>query len=121
MHQAIQGDRIWFQQHPQAIIRFRAADPGEFAELLAVGEKPPIFRPSTCRANSRLNWVAVVNLVRLADSEHFSSEESTLRLRICIPAIRTTKRQKLVEKELLHAVATELLDVFKVSSSTIAA
>jgi len=121
MHKAVQGDRIWFQQNPQAIVRFRAADQCEFAELIAIGEKPPIFRPSLSRASSRLNWVAVVNLIRLADVESLNISESTLRLRVCIPAIRTAKLQKIAENELLYAIETEFFDEFEFNHNSFAA
>ena len=121
MHKVVQGDRTWFQQNPQAIVRFRAADPCEFAELIAIGEKPPIFRPSFSRANSRVNWVAVVDLIRLADLESLNNGESTLRLRVCIPAIRTAKLQKIVEKELIQAIEAELFCKFEFNRNSFAA
>ena len=68
MHHAVREDRLWFQNNPDAIVRFRSAAPGEFMPLQAVGEQPPLFRPSLCRASAPLRWVAVVDLMRLAGS-----------------------------------------------------
>ena len=68
MHHAVREDRLWFQNNPEAIVRFRSAAPGEFMPLEAVGEKPPLFRPSVCHALAPLRWVAVVDLIRLAGS-----------------------------------------------------
>ena len=65
MHHAVREDRLWFQNNPDAIVRFRSAAPGEFTPLQAVGEQPPLFRPSLCRASAPLRWVAVVDLMRL--------------------------------------------------------
>ena len=121
MQKAIQADRVWFQQNPTALVRFRSQQPDEFAHLLAVGQQPPSFRPSICRKHSRLNWVAVVNLMRLADAAHPDPMEPTVRIRVCIPAIRTAKKQKLVEDELLEAVAAELLMAIHANQTPVAA
>ena len=109
MHHAIREDRIWFQQNPLAIVRFRPTGPGEFSPLQAIGEPPPLFRPSICRPGAPLRWVAVVDLMRLAGASRQESAETTARLRLRIPAIRRSKQQKEAERELLDAVCAELL------------
>jgi len=109
MHHAIRGDRVWFQQHPRAIVRFRPTEAGEFSPLQAVGEHPPVFRPSICRPGAPLRWVAVVNLMRLAGANSQEAAETTARLRLRIPAIRSSQRRKTAEDELLDAVCAELL------------
>ena len=121
MHKAIQSDRLWFEQNPTALVRFRSQEPDEFAHLIAAGQQPPVFRPSICRKHARLSWVAVVNLMRLADASHADPTEPTVRIRVCIPAIRTTKRQQLVEDELLEAVAAELLQAIHADQTPMAA
>ena len=121
MHKAIQADRLWFQQNPSALIRFRPQEQDEFANLLAVGQQPPFFRPSICRKNARLSWVAVVNLMRLADSSPTEPTEPTIRVRLRVPAIRTAKRRKLAEDELLEAVADELLKAIDTDQTPVAA
>ena len=64
MHHAVREDRLWFQNNPVALVRFRTASPGEFTPLYAMGEQPPCFRPSVCRPSAPLRWVAVVDLMR---------------------------------------------------------
>ena len=77
--------------------------------MQACGEHPPIFRPSICRPGAPLRWVAVVNLMRLAGANSQEAAETTARLRLRIPAIRTSLRRKMAENELLDAVCAELL------------
>ena len=109
MHSAVLEDRLWFQSHPVALVRFRIASPGEFTPLYAIGEQPPFFRPSVSRASAPLRWVAVVDLMRLAGSPLADPEDPSARLRLRIPAIRSFRRQEKAKKELLDAVAAELL------------
>ncbi len=107
---AIRQDRFWFQTNPSAVVRFRSASDGEFPPLQAIGAVPPSFRPSFCRANAPLSWVAVVDLMRLAGAPSPQLDEPTIRLRLQIPAIRSTKRQQKAKAELLDAIAAELLE-----------
>jgi len=109
MHHAVREDRLWFQNNPLAKVRFRTAVPGEFMPLHAMGEHPPFFRPSVCRANAPLRWVAVVDLMRLAGSTDSDRAEPAARLRLRVPAIRSAQRQQKAQQELLEAVAGELL------------
>ena len=70
MASAAREDRLWFQSNPAAIIRFRSASDGEFTPLEATGVTPPSFRPSFCRANAPLRWVAVAaELLEQLESE----------------------------------------------------
>ena len=92
MSSAIWQDRVWFQCNPTAIVRFRPSSDGEFTPLQALGATPPSFRPSFCRANAPLRWVAVVD-----DRRH----------------------QAIVE--LLDAISAELLEGLKSEQTPIAA
>ena len=121
MHHAVREDRLWFQNNPVALVRFRTASPGEFTPLLTMGEQPPCFRPSVCRPNAPLRWVAVVDLMRLAGSTLADRDEPTARLRLRIPAIRSCKGQEKAKAELLDAVAAELLDNVAPEQTAIAA
>ena len=121
MHHAVREDRLWFQHNPVALVRFRTASPGEFKPLHAIGEQPPCFRPSVCRPSAPLNWVAVVDLMRLAGSQSADPEEATVRLRLRIPAIRSFRRQEKAKAELLDAIAAELLDTLEPEHTGIAA
>ena len=121
MHHAVREDRLWFQNNPVALVRFRTASPGEFTPLYAMGEQPPFFRPSVCRPSAPLRWVAVVDLMRLAVSPLTDPNEPTARLRLRIPAIRSFKRQEKAKAELLDAIAAEILDNVASEQSAIAA
>ena len=121
MHHAVREDRLWFQNNPIALVRFRTASPGEFTPLYAIGEEPPSFRPSICRSTTPLRWVAVVDLMRLAGSNLADPEEPTARLRLRIPAIRSFRRQEKAKAELLDAIAAELLDKLESEQTAIAA
>ena len=118
---AIRQDRCWFQTNPSAIVRFRSASEGEFTPLQAIGAVPPSFRPSFCRVNAPLSWVAVVDLMRLAGSPSTQPDEPTVRLRLQIPAIRSAKRQQKAKAELLDAIAAELLEGLESEQNPIAA
>jgi len=121
MHHAVREDRLWFQNNPVALIRFRTASPGEFTALYALGEQPPFFRPSVCRSIAPLRWVAVVDLMRMAGAPSTDPEECTARLRIRIPAIRSFKRQEAAKAELLEAIAVEMLNNLESEQSAFAA
>ena len=121
MHHAVREDRLWFQNNPVALVRFRTSSPGEFTPLYAIGEQPPFFRPSVCRPSAPLRWVAVVDLMRLAGAPLADPNEPTARLRLRIPAIRSFKGQEKAKAELLDAVAAELLDNIAFEQSTVAA
>ena len=110
MHNAVRDDRLWFQRHPTAIVRFRKSAPGEFAPLQQCGEEPPAFRPRVCKATAPLNWVAVVDLMQLLGST--SDGDTTTpcaRLRLRTPALRSSDHRQAAKQELMEAVAEELL------------
>ena len=121
MHHAVREDRLWFQNNPEAIVRFRSAAPGEFMPLEAVGEKPPLFRPSVCHALAPLRWVAVVDLIRLAGSTGPQIMEPTIRLRLRVPALHSAQRRQKAEEELLDSIAAELLETLECDQAAIAA
>ena len=121
MGSAVRADRIWFKNNPSAIVRFRKASRGEFHHIIATGSTPPEFRPSICKPDAPLRWVAVVDLMRLAGQTNMQQENPTLRLRLQIPAVRSLKRQKQVEDELLEAIAEELLTLTDAFDTNIAA
>ena len=110
MHAAVRDDRLWFQRHPTAIVRFRQSTPGEFAPLQNHGEEPPTFRPSFSNSSAPLDWVAVVDLMQLlgsAPDTHASLPCARLRLRT--PALRSANHRQAAKQELMEAVAAELL------------
>ena len=121
MSRAVRQDRLWFEQNPNAIVRFRSTSEGEFDPLHAVGKQPPVFKPSICRDNAPLRWVAVVDLTRLAGEESADVATPTMRIRMRIPAIHSSKRREKVEKELLSAIAAELLDAIDQQHNPMAA
>ena len=110
MHHAVRDDRLWFQRHPTAIVRFRKSAPGEFAPLQQHGEDAPCFRPSFSKSNAPLSWVAVVDLMQLLGSNGDSeATASCARLRLRTPALRSTDHRQAAKQELMEAVAAELL------------
>ena len=110
MHQAVRDDRLWFQRHPTAIVRFRKAAPEEFRPLEQHGEEAPVFRPSFSKASAALGWVAVVDLMQLLGSTT-GGDDSTpcARLRLRTPAMRSKAHRQAAKQELMKAVAAELL------------
>ena len=121
MGNAVRQDRLWFHTNPSAIIRLRSASDDEFTPLEAYGATPPSFRPSFCRPNAPLLWVAVVDLMRLGGSMTTHPEEPTARLRIRIPSIRNHKMQQCAKAELMEAIAAELLESLVTEQTPIAA
>ncbi|MAD08798.1 MAG: hypothetical protein CMP86_15465 [Gammaproteobacteria bacterium] len=121
MSRAIQRDRNWFLKNQSAVVRFRPVDNDEFAPLHAVGEVPPAFRPSICKQDTELRWVAVVDLMRLSGQTSMREGDSSLRLRLLIPEIRSLKRRQQVEAELLDAIAAELLSAMENDTTNLAA
>ena len=121
MSLAIQRDRNWFLKNQSAVVRFRPVDQDEFAPLHAVGEVPPAFRPSNCKIDTPLRWVAVVDLMRLSGQTSMRNGDSSLRLRLLIPEIRSLKRRQQVEAELLDAIAAELLSAIENDTTNLAA
>lgn len=121
MHHAVREDRLWFQDNPESIVRFRRAEPGEFMPLQAMGERPPEFRPSMCHAGAPMRWVAVVDLMRLAGSTEIGHTEPNIRLRLRVPAIRSSARRRQAEEELLNAIAAELMSSLECEKIEIAA
>ena len=121
MSRAIQRDRNWFLKNQSAVVRFRPVDNDEFAPLHAVGEVPPAFRPSICKQDTPMRWVAVVDLMRLSGQTSLRAGDSSLRLRLLIPEIRSLKRRQQVEAELLDAIAAELLSAMENDTTNLAA
>ena len=110
MHQAVRDDRLWFQRHPTAIVRFRKLAPGEFAPLQQHGEEAPSFRPSFSKTTAPLSWVAVVDLMQLLGANGESDATTPCaRLRLRTPALRSTDHRQAAKQELMEAVAAELL------------
>lgn len=109
MHQAVRSDSLWFLKHPDKIIRFRRSAEGEFQPVLNHGEEPPSFRPSFGRSDAPLDWVAVIDLMRLLGEPH-DHEAPRVRLRLRIPALRSTQNQQAAEQELIDGICAELLE-----------
>ena len=121
MHPAVRDDRIWFQNNPTEVIRFRKAVSGEFQAVANHGGEVPVFRPEFCRPEAPTRWVAVVDLMRLVDSGETKPDEPTARLRLRIPALRSIARKRRAEQELKQAIAAELLANLDANAGTIAA
>ena len=109
MHHAVRDDRLWFDSHPAAVVRFRASAQGEFDPLTQHGETPPAFRPSVSHAGAPLNWVAVVDLMQLLGTSSGLPNDRGVRLRLQTPAIPLAAHQRAAKQELMEAVAAELL------------
>ena len=121
MHPAVRDDRIWFQNNPAEVVRFRRAVSGEFQAIANHGGEVPIFRPAFCRPEAPTRWVAVVDLVRLVDSGETKPNEPTARIRLRIPALRSIARKRRAEQELKQAIASELLAKLEAEAETVAA
>ena len=121
MHSAVRDDRIWFQNNPSAVVRFRRTITGEFQAVANHGGDIPVFRPSFCRTEAPTRWVAVVDLMRLIEAGQVDKNEPTARLRLKIPSLRSKNRQSLAERELKQAIASELLASLEADTSTVAA
>ena len=121
MHPAVRDDRIWFQNNPSAVVRFRRAVAGEFQAVAHHGGEVPVFRPSFCRTEAPTRWVAVVDLMRLIETGAGEPDEPTARLRLRIPALRSIDRKRRAEQELTQAIAAELLAVLETGAGTVAA
>ncbi len=105
------SDQRWFKRHPKRIVRFRSEINGELDALRSEAREIPQYRPAGFRADVQLNWVAVVDLQRLAGC--FNAPES-LRIRMQTCAIRSDAMQRLVGDELAEAVAAELLTMMQI-------
>ena len=105
------NDRLWFDRHPFAIVRFRRQYAEEFATLVDQSQQAPVFVPSFCTTDRvRLSWVAVVDVFQLLRDCNASEDGTRLRLRMqTIPLRRADQRVK-AREELIQAVASELLD-----------
>ena len=121
MHPAVRDDRIWFQNNPSAVVRFRRAVAGEFQAVANHGGEIPVFRPAFCRPETPTRWVAVVDLMRLIDTGEAEPNKPTVRLRLMIPALRSIDRKRQAERELKQAIAAELLTNLETDSRSIAA
>ncbi len=108
MQKSIADDRSWFDHHPEALVRFRPAQDNEFDIFETLGEVPPRFIPSGCSEAIPQNWVAVVELMRVAGATN-ESNEGSLRLRICTVAIRSKSYQAKATKELIQRITSELV------------
>ena len=121
MHPAVRNDRIWFQNNPAEVVRFRRAVSGEFQAVVNHGGEVPVFRPEFCRPEAPTHWVAVVDLMRLVDTGNLEADEPTARLRLKVPALRSNDRKRRAERELKQAIAAELLENLDADAGTIAA
>ena len=121
MHPAVRDDRIWFQNNPAEVVRFRKAISGEFQAVTHQGGEVPVFRPAFCRPEAPTRWVAVVDLMRLIDTGDSEPDEPTARLRLRIPALRSVDWRRRAERELKQAIAMELLASLEEDTGTKAA
>ena len=121
MHPAVRNDRIWFQNNPAEVVRFRRAVSGEFQAVVNHGGEVPVFRPAFCRPEAPTHWVAVVDLMRLIEAGEVTPDEPSARLRLRIPALRSINRKRRAERELKQAIAAELIASLEEDTGTIAA
>ena len=121
MRPAVRDDRLWFQNNPEEVVRFRKAVSGEFQAVANHGGEVPVFRPAFCRPKAPTHWVAVVDLMRLVDTGGFEADEPTARLRLRIPALRSIARKRRAERELKQAIAAELMASLETDAEPIAA
>ena len=121
MHPAVRDDRIWFQNNPTKVVRFRRAVSGEFQAISNQGIEVPCFRPVFCSPQAPTHWVAVVDLMRLLKDGEVEQDEPKARLRLRVPAMRSIDRKRRAERELKQAIAAELLANLGVNSASIAA
>ena len=110
------SDQRWFRRHGQRIVRFRKEISGEFDALRQEDREIPHYRPNGFRADTQLNWVAVVDLQRLSGC--FDATES-MRVRLQTCAVRSVVMQRLVGDELAEAIAAELLDMMQMKQDLI--
>ncbi len=105
---AVASDRLWFQRHPKALVRFRPIRRGEFAQLQHCGDAPPSYVPAPLRGKNALTWVAVVDLTRCLREE---SEDPTLALRVRLLTVplRSKAMQRAWAPVYLRAVLSDLL------------
>ena len=105
------NDRIWFEKHPSAIVRFRRQQKDEFAVLRAQGEEAPKFYPSfIASSDATLTWVAVVDLFQLLQDSSASLSRTHLRLRMRTIPLHHAQQRLQARQELIDAVAKELLE-----------
>jgi len=105
---AVIDDRLWFQRHPKALIRFRPIRRAEFAPLERLGQVPPSFVPEALRGKSKLTWVAVVDLTRSL-READEDPALSLRVRLLTVPLRTKAMQRAWAPAYLKAVLSDLL------------
>jgi len=105
------NDRLWFERHPLAIVRFRRQHTQEFAKLIDQNQQAPVFIPSFCTTDRlSLSWVAVVDVFQLLQDSNTSADGTRLRLRVQTIPLRRADQRAMARKELIQAVARELLD-----------
>ena len=105
----LHNDRCWFDRHPNAVVRFRRQRVGEFADLHAKGDQAPVFRPSFS-SEEALTWVAVVDLFQLLRDSKAAADGTRMRLRLRTIPIRSTEARSQAKRELIKAVARDLLE-----------
>lgn len=104
------NDRAWFLTHPEAVIRFRPIRAHELESLKMHGIRPPEFRPSWCKSSAALEKVAVIDLIRLLQSNPGNKHPNeTLRIRLVTIKARSKQLQASLQKELISAVCKELM------------
>jgi len=104
------NDRAWFLTHPEAVIRFRPIRAHELESLKMHGIRPPEFRPSWCKSSAAPEQVAVIDLIRLLQSNPGNKHPNeTLRIRLVTIKARSKQLQARLQKELISAVCEELM------------
>ena len=108
--QTLLSDRDWFERHPHAVVRFRRQQRHEFSALSRQGHSPPVFKPSfSTEPEEAATWVAVVDLLQLLQDPS-CGDPSRLRLRMRTIPLRSAQQRQQARRELIQAVANELLN-----------
>ena len=108
MRRAVTKDRLWFERHPHARVRFRRVFPGEFTALQTAGKQVPNYLPPGVDPATPCIWVAVVDLSRLLGS---SPGDGVLRARIRTVPIRSRRLQQAAAELLQEDVLAEVLQL----------
>ena len=108
MRRAVTKDRLWFERHPHARVRFRRVFPGEFTALQTAGKQVPNYLPPGVDPATPRIWVAVVDLSRVLGS---SPGDGVLRARIRTVPIRSKRLQQAAAELLQEAVLAEVLQL----------
>jgi len=101
-------DSQWFARNPEALVRFRPEQQGDFGLLELQGREAPAFIPEGLDPAAPLNWVAVVDVLRAIDLPAAAGGER-LRARIRTVPIRSRKLKAQMAQVFAIAVCRNVL------------